>query len=500
MTASSFSKKLIVIAFLGLLKVVSTSALNQDDGELRFNENTMIMSHNSAANKAAAEGNFFKLFGSDQENSMYEQLTANGVRGLSLDIKLDYSNRSKLRLVHGPIDYDDFETEMQTHLVRFLEENDAVVAINFEVVDADQAIISTILANLKNTFSNLYVNGVSLAHMTFKYDSELWANHDEWPTLDEMRSSGQRLFVFHDRYELRSTEYGFMYRDDAMKENFWEGLDDCTARYQWDADKVSFPNSNLSWSRLFFMNHFDSIVGTVGEGLLGGGINGWGSLYPRVKQCMESNGFIKPNFISLDWVIQAEEALEVANYLNFGGRIGSGQRCLDDEHCATEACNTMLGLCQCKECLAVDSESCLGCEAEQYCASVENSLNECFDSTNSATSSSPVKEPTVLPSTNPTVMPMEATVSPTSTSNTTTPSPSTYSTSDKLPTTAKNTTTLAPTAAPSIQTPTEIQSHANIANVKDRDGFENSASAIFETLLGKKIVLIISILGQVLLF
>lgn len=534
MTAFLFPNKFIVVAILALLKVTSIASLNRDDDELRFNENTMIMSHNSAANKDAAEGNFFKLFASDQENSMYEQLTTNGVRGLSLDIKLDSSDRSKLRLVHGPIDYDDFETEMQTHLVLFLEENDdAVVAINFEVVDADQATISTILANLKNTFSNLYVNGVTLADMTFKYNSELWANHDEWPTLNEMRSSGQRLFVFHDRSELRSTEYGFILRDDAMKENFWEGLDDCTARYQWDADKVSFPNSNLSWSRLFFMNHFDSIADTVGEGLLGGGINGWGRLYPRIKQCMESNGFIKPNFISLDWVIQAEEALEVAQYLNFGGRIGSGQRCLDDTHCATEACNTILGLCQCKECLPVDSillgsDSCLGCETGQYCAAVENNLNECVDNPNSATSSSPVKEPTVSPTTyplsaSPTYMPVVATVSPTAsptappssmlptdmptketgspttTTTTTSPSPTT-----NLPTADENATKLAPTAsllAPATtQTPTGIQSQANIANVKDSDEYENNAYTIFETLSRKKIVLVTSVLCQTLLF
>ena len=74
------------------------------------------------------------------------------------------------------------------------------------------------------------------------------------------------------------------------------------------------------------MNHFDSVADTVGEDLLGGGTNGWGRLYPRIKQCMESNGSIKPNFISLDWVLQVGEALEVAQYLNlnFGGRIGSG--------------------------------------------------------------------------------------------------------------------------------------------------------------------------------
>ncbi len=194
MTAS-LSTNFMLVALLSLLRMTNTATLNQDDGDLRFNEHTMIMSHNSAANKDAADGDFFKLFGVDQEDSIDEQLTINGVRGLSLDITIDSSDLSKLRLVHNPFDYGDFETEMQKNLVRFLEENEeAVVAINFEVVDEGQAAMRpTILANLKNTFSNLSVHGVSLADMTFKYDSEIWADHDEWPTLNEMRSSAQLI-------------------------------------------------------------------------------------------------------------------------------------------------------------------------------------------------------------------------------------------------------------------------------------------------------------------
>lgn len=476
MTALSLSTNFIFVALLSLLRLVSTAALNQDDGELRFNEHTMIMSHNSAANKDAANGDFFKLFGVDQEDDMYEQLTINGVRGLSLDIRLDPFDRSKLQLVHFPFDYGDFETEMQTHLVRFLEENEeAIVAINFEVVDEGLAAIRpTILANLESTFSNLSVHEVPLKNMTFKYDSEIWANHDEWPTLNEFRSLGQRLFVFHDRTELRSTEYGFIFREDAMKENYWEGLDDCTARYQWDSDRVTFPNSNLSWSRLFFMNHFGSVVGTVGEGLLGGGINGWGSLYPRIKQCMASSGSNKPNFISLDWVVQAEEAIEVAQYLNFGGRIGSGQRCLDDSHCATEACNKILGLCQCKECdpnLDGSSDSCLGCEAEQYCAPVDNNLNECFSSVEAisiAPTGMPVKTPTISPTTNPssaapTFMPVEITLSPTTSHPTSSPSalPSATLLRTAMPVEATTSpTTSTPTVPPSFASPTAMPLNA----------------------------------------
>jgi hypothetical protein len=40
---------------------------------------------------------------------------------------------------------------------------------------------------------------------------------------------------------------------------------------------------------------------------------------------MSNNGGFKPNFIALDWVSQSREALEIRDFLNFGGRIGTGQ-------------------------------------------------------------------------------------------------------------------------------------------------------------------------------
>ena len=450
------------------------------------------------------------------------------VRGLSLDIKINTADWSKLRLVHGPLDYGDFGTEMQTHLVRFLEENeDAVVAIYFEVVEDFgedwQAIRSAMFSNLKNTFSTLLVSGVTLKDMTFKYD--LWDNHDEWPTLNEMRSAGQRLFILHDRSDFRSTEYGFMYRADVMKENFWEGLDDCIERYEFNSDKVSFPG--VTWSRLFFMNHFDSAVNTVGEGLPGGGTNGWGSLYPRIKMCMESNGFIKPTIISLDWVNNVQQAIEIAQYLNFGGKIGSGQSCNDDSHCATEACNTILGLCQCKECslddsIAFGSDSCLGCEAEEYCVAIDNSLNECLAMPSQKPSSSPTTSPSDSPPTySPTTDPTTAaptslpSLSPTTAAPTTTSQPSvtslptTNSTTNDSPTVPPdNRTTLVPTATTTPTTPTHTtsgqQSQASLLHIPETIivGAKNSinnASKVFGPLSKMNIALFFGVLGQMLL-
>lgn len=505
----------IIVSLVGLTQRVASIDLINDDGDLPFHQKTIIMSHNSAANKDAANGDFIKLvFGVDQEESIYDQLSKS-VRGLSLDIKIDTSDWSKLRLVHGPLDFGDFDTEMQKHLVRFLEENlHVIVVICFEVIDGPsvhgddwQAIRSAIFTNLKRTFSTLRVNGVSLADMTFKYD--LWDDddHDEWPTYNEMRKSGQRLFVLHDRSDFRSLEYGFMYRNDVMKENYWEGLDDCIERYEWNSDKVSFPNSKLSWSRLFFMNHFDSVASTVGDGLLGGGTNGWGSVYPRIKMCMESNGFTKPTIISLDWVVQLEEALEVVSYLNFGGpKIGSGQRCTDNSHCATEVCNTMLGLCQCKVCdsLGFGSESCIGCEAQENCVAVANSLNQCLALSSQEPSSAQTLLPTNLPTSSfPTAFPTtysptnnSTSYQPTAPENQTTLIPTVSTSPTQTPT-----TTLIPTASTSpTQTPRK-QSQASLLHIPETvivgaESSINSASKEFVTTLP----IIVGILGLLFLF
>jgi len=93
-----------------------------------------------------------------------------------------------------------------------------------------------------------------------------------------------------------------------------------------------------------------------------------GSLYPRIQQCMLNNGGFKPNFIALDWVTQSTEAKEILDYLNFGGKLGTGQTCTEDSHCATSSCSPALGVCQCQQCPSDRVNVCLGCVSGQYCA------------------------------------------------------------------------------------------------------------------------------------
>ena len=69
------------------------------------------------------------------------------------------------------------------------------------------------------------------------------------------------------------------------------------------------------------MNHFccgsgpDARANVIGENLIGGGNNGWGILYRRIQECMANNGGYKPNFISLDWIDQSEDAREIRDYI-----------------------------------------------------------------------------------------------------------------------------------------------------------------------------------------
>ena len=58
------------------------------------------------------------------------------------------------------------------------------------------------------------------------------------------------------------------------------------------------------------------------------------------------------------------DAHEVADYLNFGGRLGTEQRCRSDEDCATDSCGSNQR-CQCKLC---DDNNChSGCAMRETC-------------------------------------------------------------------------------------------------------------------------------------
>lgn len=361
----------------------NTVSSSSSFAKLHLHQTTVLASHNAHANRAAADS-FFETLGINQENSIYHQLSADGVRALLLDIKLD---NNELRLVHGPLDYGGFTSEMEKNLVPFLEENDdAIVMLYLQTIDDvntgdDQAMRAAILSKLQETFDLLRVKDVPLQQLTFKYDDGLWSKHDEWPTVEELHSANQRLLIVSDRSEFISKDYGFMHNHHVLRENDWRGITSCLSRYNWQSDTVTLP-TNTKWTRLFFMNHWCCDSGAESYGstiasdtpLLGGGDNGWGVLYPRIKLCMESNGGSKPNFIALDWVLESKQARDITRFLNFGGSLGIGQVCDGDDKCATSSCNNDSRMCQCQSC---NDEGCGGCDSGQICLSSIDGLNEC---------------------------------------------------------------------------------------------------------------------------
>lgn len=123
--------------------------------------------------------------------------------------------------------------------------------------------------------------------------------------------------------------------------------------------------------RLFILNHFCCPTGLesrlqVNPNLLGGGDNGWGVLFPRVLACTEANGqHLAPNYIAVDWA-DVGEGKQVVDYLNgVIDTIGTGERCIADENCATGSCNRSSKRCQCQLC---EGLGCPGCSPSQTCA------------------------------------------------------------------------------------------------------------------------------------
>mmetsp|Transcript_7528 Transcript_7528/g.16393 ORF Transcript_7528/g.16393 Transcript_7528/m.16393 type:complete len:84 (+) Transcript_7528:156-407(+) len=65
----------------------------------------------------------------------------------------------------------------------------------------------------------------------FRLADDRWADHTEWPTIQEMRDADQRVVILSDNSIVSSKELGILERDDIVMENHWlKGLDKCTPR------------------------------------------------------------------------------------------------------------------------------------------------------------------------------------------------------------------------------------------------------------------------------
>lgn len=347
-------------------------------GPMHFNNVTWISSHNAHANNFAAGDNILKKLSSNQEMSIYKQLKYIGVRGLMLDIECDISD-DEIRMVHGVVDFGSLQDLIANEISPFLDEDpEAIITIDLETLGDRELLMQKLRI--------LFAQELSFARRMFKISSEKWANHNQWPTIQEMRDADQRIIILSDSTIVQSEELGIMVRGDIVIENHWlNGLNDCTPRNKlWAPRRIAV--ANKKWTRLFTMNHF--CCGTGMESLEsvkpsnnGGGDNGWGVVYPRSQICTTANGHsIKPNYIAVDWC-NIGDAFEVAEYLTFGGRLGFGQPCKTGLDCATGACSQKQR-CHCQVC---DDDptwpTCSGCDVNELCLTTIEGVNECSSTT-----------------------------------------------------------------------------------------------------------------------
>jgi len=341
---------------------------------LHFNNVTWVTSHNAHANNFLAGENIVKHAATNQEFSIYKQLKEVGVRGLMLDIQ--YKLGDGLKLVHGHVDYSWLDDTINGEIAPFLDEDpNSIITIDFQTLGDRDLIMKELRVILQQAHG--FTNRI------FRLADDQWRNHSEWPTIQEMRDADQRIIILSDSKLVQSEALGIMLRRDIVMENHWQkGLDKCYSRYAslefvegqpWETRTIK----GKSWTRLFTLNHFCCATGIeslqrVSPSRVGGGDNGWGILYPRIEMCAEANGHGKmPNFIAIDWS-HIGDAHAVAHYLNFGGRLGTGQRCVTGRDCATSACSKT-NHCQC----AICEPGCSGCRVDETCVITENGEHGC---------------------------------------------------------------------------------------------------------------------------
>ena len=185
---------------------------------LHFHEVTWISSHNAGSNNFVADDNIELKLATNQEYSIYKQLKYVGVRGLMLDI--EYKNEG-LMLVHGLVEFSDFESIINHEIIPFLEEDpDAIITIDLETL-GDRGMIMkklrTILANSSGLTSRI-----------FNINDE---RCQEWPTIQEMRDADQRVLMLSDSSIVKSDQLGIMLRNSIVMENHWlGGFDECRPR------------------------------------------------------------------------------------------------------------------------------------------------------------------------------------------------------------------------------------------------------------------------------
>ncbi|MGK0150806.1 phosphatidylinositol-specific phospholipase C domain-containing protein [Pseudomonas putida] len=268
-----------------------------------FSEYQWVMSHNSFLTSTWTGLPAQKL-------SIRDQL-ARGVRGLMLDTYND-----PVELCHPEKDCRAKLVDVLNVVTTFLKDNpDAVITIHFEDY-ASQAAMQSAFSAVPNMAA-------------YVFNPTVWGTRTEWPTLQQMIASNQRLILITQKKENagRYANNVYMFLDkDITVENYWSLGDtifdhdlSCKSRFDnipLNTKKATHSDFN-GWSRLFLMNHYHGAplpTHSADDNEIGGRVG----LVDRVdNQCKPAAGR-DPNYIAVDFVEQGD-VLEYVEKNNNGG-------------------------------------------------------------------------------------------------------------------------------------------------------------------------------------
>ena len=138
---------------------------------------------------------------------------------------IEYNQNGGINLVHGLIQFGSLEDILNYEIIPFLEEDtNAIITIDFETL-GDRAL-------LMQEFRIILANTPRFKSRIFRINDDIWVNHNEWPTIQEMRDADQRVIILSDSTIVQSDELGIMLRNSITMENHWlKGLDKCSPRF-----------------------------------------------------------------------------------------------------------------------------------------------------------------------------------------------------------------------------------------------------------------------------
>ena len=185
-----------------------------------YNEYTWVTSHNAHADAGKLVVPLF-----NQWTDMYDQMKHHNVRGLMIDIarRLDVHEDGEhvemtqyIELVHG-MHAGIFWERMQGEVVRFLNENPlAVLWFDIEVAGSIDSSIDDLTRGLFESEMDRIPDFTSKM-----FNPKDWPDHNEWPTLRELISSGQRIIMAIDQWTLAGEyeKFTVLWRESVTAEN-----------------------------------------------------------------------------------------------------------------------------------------------------------------------------------------------------------------------------------------------------------------------------------------